>query len=57
MERRRYTVKEVGELLRLAHATVYRRIADGLLEVTKDGYRTFVTAEALERYLQSCEGK
>jgi hypothetical protein len=47
----RNTIPEVSQVTRLSRASVYDRIARGLLRVTKDGNRTFVTGAELERYL------
>jgi hypothetical protein len=51
----RNTITEFCEISGLARATVYKRIASGLLRVTKDGARTFVTGAEIERYLAACE--
>lgn len=47
----RYRVKEAFDLLGLAHSVGYLRIAAGELRATKDGRRSFITAEELDRYV------
>lgn len=55
MERIRYTIAETGELLRLSRSTLYQRVSAGLLRLSHDGSRAFVTKAEIERYLASCE--
>lgn len=46
----RYTLPQAAELLKISRATLYRRIADGELDVVRDGGRRFVTPDELHRY-------
>ncbi len=48
----RNTIREACQLTRLSRATLYERIAAGLLNVIKDGRRTFISGEEIERYLK-----
>lgn len=51
----RNSIEETCAILKISRPTLYTRIAAGLLKITKDGRRSFVTASELERYLASCE--
>lgn len=51
----RFSVPEVLEVLKISRPTLYARVKAGLLRVTKDGGRTFVTGAELARYLAACE--
>ena len=51
----RYSIADLTRLLALSRSTLYDRIKHGLLKVSKDGGRTFVTAAELQRYLNSTE--
>lgn len=53
----RNTIPEFCQISGLAKATVYQRIKAGLLRVTKDGARTFITGAEIERYLAACEAQ
>jgi len=53
----RNTIPEACEVTGLARATLYARIKAGLLRVTKDGARTFISGAELERYLAACEAQ
>jgi excisionase family DNA binding protein len=50
----RYGLREVGAELGLSKPTIDRRIKDGKLKAHKDGRRTFVLGEELERYVSAC---
>ena len=47
----RYEIPEAAKLLGISRAWAYRRIAAGALRVTKDGRRTFIVAEEIDRYV------
>jgi excisionase family DNA binding protein len=47
------TCDETAELLRCSRRTVERRIAEGELEIVRNGRRVLVTADSLERFLAS----
>lgn len=49
----RNTIPEVIAALKISRPTVYDRIKRGLLHIVKDGRRSFVTGEELERYLSA----
>jgi len=49
----RFEISEVAKILRLSRATLYQRIRDGRIRIHKDGRRTFVTVEELQRYVNS----
>ncbi len=51
----RNTVEEALVILKLSRATLYQRISDGLLRVTKDGGRTFISGAELQRYMKACD--
>lgn len=55
MSRRRLTIEEAAKELRLSVPTLYRRIQAGLLKTVKDGARSFVMSDELERYLTACD--
>lgn len=46
----RYRLPEAFALLGISRAHGYSRIAAGLLRVQKDGRRSFVTADEIDRY-------
>jgi excisionase family DNA binding protein len=47
----RFDIPEVARILRLSRATLYERIRAGQILTQKDGRRTYVTAEELQRYV------
>ena len=47
----RFAISEVAQILRLSRATLYERIRDGKIKTQKDGRRSFVTANELQRYV------
>jgi excisionase family DNA binding protein len=47
----RFDIAEVARILRISRATLYGRIREGRICTQKDGRRTFVTAAALQRYV------
>ncbi len=53
--RERNTVKEAQAILRISHASFYDRVKRGQLRLTKDGKRSFVTRQELQRYLSAGE--
>lgn len=50
----RYPVDEFCSLTGLSRPTFYRRVKEGLVQVQKDGHRSFIIAAELDRYLQGC---
>lgn len=50
----RFEITEAAKILRMSRAQVYNRIHDGALTPQKDGARTYITREELERYVESC---
>jgi hypothetical protein len=50
-ERRLYSIKELCQITHMSHATAWRRI--GEFDVRRIGRRAFVTAESIERFLDS----
>lgn len=54
-QRPRYSVPELLDALGFSRSTFYARVKAGLIKLTKDGRRSFVSAEELERYLKACE--
>jgi hypothetical protein len=51
--KRLYTVKETGHAIGCGPTTVYGKINDGVLVAVKYGYRTYITAESIDRYIAS----
>jgi excisionase family DNA binding protein len=49
----RFDITEASRILRLSRATLYLRIRAGELRTQKDGRRSYVTAEELQRYIGS----
>lgn len=49
----RFDVIESARILRLSRAALYQRIRDGEIKLQKDGRRSFITAEELQRYVSS----
>ncbi len=47
----RFEINEAAHILRISRATLYERIRDGQIAVQKDGRRTFITADELQRYV------
>ncbi len=50
----RFEITEAARILRISRAQLYNRIQDGSLRRQKDGARSFITREELERYVESC---
>jgi excisionase family DNA binding protein len=50
-----YTVPQAAEALAVSRSTVYRLIADGLLETIKVRSRTRVRPGAIDRYLDDLQ--
>jgi hypothetical protein len=50
-QRRLYSIRELCQITHMSHATAWRRI--GEFDVRRIGRRTFVTAESIERFLDS----
>ncbi len=50
----RYSLREAGTELGLSKPTIDRRIKEGKLKPHKDGRRTFILAEELQRYVDAC---
>lgn len=49
----RYPIPEAFSLLGLPRSSGYERVAKGLIRVQKDGRRSYVTAEEMDRYVRS----
>jgi excisionase family DNA binding protein len=49
----RFAIGEAAQILRISRVTLYRRINAGLIQIQKDGRRSFVTAAELQRYANS----
>lgn len=49
----RFNVSESARILRISKAALYQRIREGELALQKDGRRSFITAEELQRYVSS----
>ena len=47
----RFDIPEAARILRLSRATIYERIRTGQITTQKDGRRSYVTAEELQRYV------
>lgn len=47
----RFDIPEATHILRLSRATLYERIRAGLIKTQKDGRRSYITAEELQRYV------
>ena len=47
----RFDINEATRILRLSRATLYERIRAGLIQTQKDGRRSYITAEDLQRYV------
>ncbi|WP_224240201.1 helix-turn-helix domain-containing protein [Hyalangium gracile] len=51
----RYSISAACNTLGYSRSTFYDRVQKKLIKLTKDGRRSFVSREELERYLKSCE--
>lgn len=51
----RNTVKETCAILKLSRSALHKRIKAGLIAITKDGARTFISGAEIARYLAACE--
>jgi excisionase family DNA binding protein len=51
----RNSIPESCSILNYSRSTLYDRIQKGLIKVVKDGRRSFIMREELERYLKACE--
>ena len=47
----RFDILEAARIIRLSRATLYERIRTGQITTQKDGRRTYVTGEELQRYV------
>jgi excisionase family DNA binding protein len=47
----RFDINEATRILRLSRATLYERIRSGHIQTQKDGRRSYITAEELQRYV------
>lgn len=52
----RYTIKQATERLNISRSKLYQRIAAGLINIIKDGKRTFILADELDRYGSGSHG-
>lgn len=48
----RYRIDEAFKLLGLARSEGYRRVKEGRLRSQKDGRRSYVTADEIDRYVR-----
>lgn len=48
----RYRPKEAADLLGLSRTEFYRRLREGKLRSQKDGRRSYVTADEIDRYVR-----
>ncbi len=46
-----YRIPEALDLLGYSKPTLYRRAEAGLIQIVKDGARSYITAQELDRYL------
>jgi hypothetical protein len=49
----RFSIGEAARIWRISRVTLYQRIGSGLIQIQKDGRRSFVTATELQRYANS----
>jgi hypothetical protein len=50
----RFEVSEAAQILRMSRAQLYNRICEGTIRPQKDGARTYITRDELERYVEWC---
>ena len=50
----RYPVSETANLLGVSNPIVYKLINEGALLSHKEGRRRYVTAEAIDHYIETC---
>jgi excisionase family DNA binding protein len=50
----RFDIAEAAQILRMSRAQLYKRICEGTIRPQKDGARTYITRDELERYVESC---
>lgn len=51
----RFDIEEAKQILRMSRAQLYIRIAEGAIAIQKDGARTYISLQELERYVEACE--
>jgi len=51
----RFDIAEAARILKFSRATLYSRISSGAIRTQKDGRRTYITRNELERYVASRE--
>jgi len=51
----RFDIDEAKQILRMSRAQLYTRIAEGAIAIQKDGARTYISLQELERYVEACE--
>jgi excisionase family DNA binding protein len=49
----RFGIAEAARILKFSRATLYSRISSGAIRTQKDGRRTYITRDELERYVAS----
>jgi len=49
----RFDIAEAARILKFSRATLYSRISSGAIRTQKDGRRTYITRDELERYVAS----
>ena len=50
----RFDIAEAAQILRMSRAQLYNRIGEGTIRPQKDGARTYITRDELERYVKWC---
>jgi excisionase family DNA binding protein len=55
MQPLRHSVAESAQMLRISQALMYRKISDGVIRAQRDGSRSYITHEELQRYVASLE--
>jgi hypothetical protein len=50
----RFDIAEAAQILRMSRAQLYNRICEGTIRPQKDGARTYIIRDELERYVESC---
>ena len=50
----RFDIAEAAQILRMSRAQLYNRICEGTIRPQKDGARTYITRDELEKYVEWC---
>jgi hypothetical protein len=51
----RFEITEAAQILRCSRALLYERIKAGAIRTQKDGFRTYISAIELQRYVRACD--